>query len=230
MAKPTAAPRQEIALLLAFTAGYVDTLGFVGLFGLFTTHVTGNFVVMGAMIAHPRTGLIAKLLALPVFIVSVALTTLFVRRWRRAGRDPMPAVLATQGLLLAAFMAVAVASGPLTAGDQPMAILAGELGVLAMAIQNASGRLVFSDLPPTAVMTSNVTQIVIDAVDLLEGAGVNRAVRARLLEPLWPIIAFAAGALGGGLSFAAVGFWGLVAPIIAVLAVIPLLPKVHVAG
>jgi purine-cytosine permease-like protein len=34
--------------VLAAIAGYVDTLSFVALFGLFTAQVTGNFVLIGA--------------------------------------------------------------------------------------------------------------------------------------------------------------------------------------
>jgi uncharacterized membrane protein YoaK (UPF0700 family) len=34
--------------LLSFNGGFVDTAGFMGLQGLFTAHVTGNFVTLGA--------------------------------------------------------------------------------------------------------------------------------------------------------------------------------------
>ena len=80
----------------------------------------------------------------------------------------------------------------------------------------------FKELSPTTVMTGNVTQIVVDSVDLLESGGGDPAVRTRTLRLLWPIVAFVAGALGGGLAFAVIGFWALIAPIAAVLAVIPL--------
>jgi uncharacterized membrane protein YoaK (UPF0700 family) len=38
---------------LGLLAGYIDTSAFVALFGLFTAHVTGNFVLIGSELARP---------------------------------------------------------------------------------------------------------------------------------------------------------------------------------
>ena len=53
--------------LLSLTAGFVDTAGFLVLQGLFTAHVTGNFVTLGASPVLGTSGRIAKLLGLSVF-------------------------------------------------------------------------------------------------------------------------------------------------------------------
>lgn len=60
-----------LPLVLSLTPGYVDTSGFLALQGLFTAHVTGNFVTLGAALALGSSGAIAKLLALPVFCAVV---------------------------------------------------------------------------------------------------------------------------------------------------------------
>ncbi len=66
----------SIPALLSFNGGFVDTIGFLGLQGLFTAHVTGNFVTLAATLVSGTHGVIAKLLALPEFIVVIAVARL----------------------------------------------------------------------------------------------------------------------------------------------------------
>lgn len=195
------------AALLAFVAGFVDTVGFIGLFGLFTAHVTGNFVLIGASIAGSATGVFAKLLALPVFILAVALTALYASHCEKTARPAAPAVLIAQVVLLGMFLTAGFVFAPFTDGDEPLAILTGMIGVAAMAVQNAAGRTVFSTLSPTTVMTGNVTQVVIDLAVGDEGRS------ARLAKMAPPVAAFALGAIGGGAGFAWIGYWSLALPI-----------------
>jgi uncharacterized membrane protein YoaK (UPF0700 family) len=193
---------------LSFVAGYVDTVGFVALFGLFTAHVTGNFLLIGATLVRGGAGLVTKLLALPVFIIVVAMVTAFVRAGERAGRDRSVAVMTLEIGCLAAFGAVGMWAAPIVAPDAPPAMVAGLLGVCAMAVQNAASRRLFSSMAPTTVMTGNVTQLVIEGVD--SGAGTASAPMRRL----WlPIVAFAAGA--GALLFDRTGFGCVAVPILA---------------
>ncbi len=44
--------------LLSFNGGYVDTAGFLALQGLFTAHVTGNFVTLGAAVVFGTAGVL----------------------------------------------------------------------------------------------------------------------------------------------------------------------------
>ena len=48
---------------LSFVGGFVDVVGFIALFGLFTAHVTGNFIMLGLEMVHATKLAIAKLMA-----------------------------------------------------------------------------------------------------------------------------------------------------------------------
>jgi uncharacterized membrane protein YoaK (UPF0700 family) len=201
---------------MAFLAGFVDTCGFIALFGLFTAHVTGNFVLIGAALSSQRPGLLGKLLAFPMFVLAVAATRLYLlRRERRLG-DPTRPILVAQFAFLVLFLAAGVCASPINDADAPLVILAGMFGVTAMAIQNAASRTIFAGHAPTTVMTGNVTQIVMDLVELALGTDPTPA-KARLRKMVLPVLGFAVGATGAGLGFVRFGFWCLVCPLAAVL-------------
>lgn len=214
-----ATERKKVGLpiVLAFTSGYVDTLGFVALFGLFTAHVTGNFVLIGSELASPTHGVLIKLLAFPAFILSVVGTRLLILRVQRAGHDPTPVVLAVQATLLAAFMTAGWFALPLNDADAPGALAAGMIGAAAMGIQNAATRLIWSTMTQTTVMTGNTTQLIIDLVDLVRG-GSEPGLAARARRFLWPVIAFGVGAILGAFAFHRFSFAALALPVALLVA------------
>lgn len=213
--KPTA-----IGMTLAFVAGYIDVVGFIALFGLFTAHVTGNFVMIGVqLVASTHVGVLAKLLALPVFVIFVAMVKLIVQGFANTDRRPLRLLLILQTLLLLGFMIIGMAAQPILSADAPLAILSGMFGVAALAIQNAIGRLVLADLAPTTIMTGNTTQIVIDMVELASGnCGDGTAAKARLRKMLPALAAFAVGAIFGGFAYHGAGFWCVLLPVVLLAA------------
>lgn len=203
------------ALLLAFIGGYVDTFSFVVLAGLFTAHVTGNFVLIGAAVAgHGHVGVLAKLLALPVFVVAVAVAHCLHRRRERRGLASARMLVVLQLAWLLGFLALGLVFGPFEDVDAPLAVLTCLAGVAAMATQNAAARSAFAAASPTTVMTGNVTQATMDLVDLLLAHPADPAVSARIAKMVPPIVAFAAGALGAGLLAVHFGFACLLVPVV----------------
>lgn len=206
-----------LAAALGFVAGFVDTLGFVALFGLFTAHVTGNFVLIGASLAQSGGNVLLKLLVFPAFVAAVVLTRFVVLALERRHRPPLRPLLLLQAVLLAGFAASGWIAAPIHQDHAPWALCAGLLAATAMGVQNAAARLVLTKLTPTTVMTGNVTQLVIDVVDLLRGAA-DAAVRARAVRFVGPIAAFALGAIAGAYGYVGVGFAALLLPIALLLA------------
>ncbi|CAG0991968.1 hypothetical protein MTYP_02332 [Methylophilaceae bacterium] len=206
--------------MLSFIGGYVDTFGFIALFGLFTAHITGNFVLMGAMLVHPMQGGLLKLLAFPAFLLGVAASRIIVLNYEQRRRSPLKVLFLVQFLLLIGFMAAGLmAPLPLESDTELAAIFAGMLGAAAMAIQSAGGRTTLAGIVHTTVMTGNVTHMVIDVVDIAYSGDDALKARARTrLKQLAPAVStFFAGALcaaGGYLNF---GYWSVSLPIALLL-------------
>jgi uncharacterized membrane protein YoaK (UPF0700 family) len=200
-----------IAALLSFNGGFVDTAGFLGLAGLFTAHVTGNFVTLGAALVYGHHGIIGKILALPAFILVIALAR-FAGAALRARKAPVLRVfLGVEVALLFLFFALAVTFGPFADADSPAALLTGFAGIAAMAVQNALHRVHLSNLPPTTLMTGSTTQATIDAVDLIAGTDPEHAaaIRTRFGRLSLSILCFAAGCAASAALYWLAGFWCL---------------------
>ena len=208
-------------IAMSFLAGYVDTLGFVALFGLFTAHVTGNFVLIGSELANPSHGVLIKFLAFPAFILSVVMTRLVVLALERSGKPALPWVLMLQLMFLLAFMGFGQSIAPVGVADAraTAALLAGMFGAAAMGIQNAAARLILPQAAPTTVMTGNVTQLVIDVTDIVRGAA-DDTVRQRCVKFFWPIVAFGVGAIGGAFAYHQALFFALLLPVGILVAMI----------
>ncbi len=216
-----------VACLLSSVAGFVDTAGFVALFGLFTAHVTGDLVAAGvAMGGRPTLALLGRLAMIPTFMMAVAAAALFVRRQKRRGTTPLASLLALLTGALAIFCAAGVALHPLArAPDVAPVILIGGTGVVAMAIQNTLMRDVLTTCSPTTIMTGNLTQVTIDLVELLVPGPLNDArahalvraqAKARLTRFGLPLLSFMVGASSGALLTRTIGLASIAVPTLAV--------------
>jgi uncharacterized membrane protein YoaK (UPF0700 family) len=198
---------------MGFMAGYVDTFGFTALFGLFTAHVTGNFVLIAVSLADTRqTPSLLKLLAFPAFILGVAAARLLVANCERRGVAATKPAYLLQLVLLLGFMVCGMLAEPVGKSASSLAMAAGLLGAAAMGAHSAASKLLLSHLAPTSMMTGNVTQLVIDTVDRLRGAA-DAATRARCAKFFWPILAFALGCGAAAFAYLAVGFVALAVPV-----------------
>jgi uncharacterized membrane protein YoaK (UPF0700 family) len=202
---------------LGFLAGYVDTLGFLALFGLFTAHVTGNFILIGASLADPEhSSVLLKLLAFPAFIAGVALARILTIAFEGRLAAALRPALVLQLVLLLGFMGFGLAATPVGSEPGPLAMIAGLLGAASMGVHSAVSRLLLGHLAPTSMMTGNVTQIVIDVVDLMRGAQ-DPGLKARFTKFVWPLLAFAVGCICAAFGFHRFGFAALVVPCLILL-------------
>ncbi len=219
-------PPPAVPILLAAVAGFVDACTFLGLFGFFVAQVTGSYVLAGA---HPVAGSpgAAILLAVPVFFAGGVAATLAAIAGYAVARCALAAALALETLLLIGFAATFAAGSPFGGPETAPVVAASMFGLAAMGVQSASVRLLMRGVASTNVMTTNTSQIAVDATQLVwarlfrDDASAEiahrREVRRRRLRGALPLpIAFLAGTVVGAVAFARAGYPVLVAPVLVV--------------
>lgn len=218
-------PPRAVPILLAAVAGYVDACTFLGLFGFFVAQVTGSYVLAGAHMVAGWPGS-AALLAVPVFFAGGVAATLVAIAGQAAAGCALAWALGFEALLLIGFVVAFAIAGPFAGAEAPVAVVASLFGLAAMGVQSALVRLLMRGVASTNVMTTNTSQIAIDATQValgrLWGRGGDEArrhyevCRRRLRGGLPLPLGFLAGTAGGAVAFEAAGFWVMVAPAIAV--------------
>ncbi len=213
-----------LPFVLSTTAGAVDVIGFLGLGGLFTAHITGNLVIVAAHYITGGFSEVGPLLSVPVFVAVLGAVTLASGAVEKAGYSQRRPLLVLQAALLAGCLGLGAGFGPFADADRPMAVFVGMLGVAAMATQNALVKLALPGTPSTAVMTTNVTQLTIDMASLAGNWGepddlAKARHRTRLTFPC--VIGFVAGCAAGAILELHCGLWALALPVVlAVLAIL----------
>ncbi|PZO92556.1 MAG: DUF1275 domain-containing protein, partial [Streptococcus pyogenes] len=140
--------RYQAPILLTIVGGAIDTIGFITLFGFFTAHVTGNLVLAGSGLVKGEDGLWIKLASVPLFIITVVITKIYIDKSRKQTLVLSHLFLA-EALFLTAFMIAGLSFQPFTeAGDITVAITGG-LGLTALAIRNTASKTVIKHMSPT---------------------------------------------------------------------------------
>ena len=202
--------------LLSVIAGMVDLTGFLSL-NLFTAHITGNLVVVGALVVRGGRVNPAQILAIPVFILAVAATWLFGRVSGARGPALLRQLLLVQFLLLVLVSVFSVITKPSSAPHALMATIAAMMAVSAMACQFALLRLAMPVAPSTAVMTGNLTNAVLWALDTVSPDTSSAATDlVRLKNSLYLLFGFFAGCVAAAIAVTYLGDWAWAFP--AVLA------------
>ena len=211
--------------VLSTIAGAVDVIGFLALGGLFTSHITGNVVIVAAHYVTGGFSQVGPLLAVPVFMAVMALVTLASGAMARAGSPLLRPLLLLQVVLLAGFFGLGVGFGRFPDVDSSIAVFAGMFGVAAMATQNVLVKLALKDAPSTAVMTTNITQLTLDLSMLARSQGDAdelAKVRRRARMTFACVIGFVVGCAAGAALEVKFGLWALALPVVLSALAVPL--------
>lgn len=219
--------------LLSWVAGFVDTSAFIILFGIFTAHVTGNIALAGSsFVSEDEASTVTRLLMLPTFVLTVALTSLLARYARRKKWPVFAVLLTAEAIALGIFLIIGTQLSPSLLLDvqEDLILPIGMAGVVSMAIQNAlmkEAKGVFKSYIPTTVMTGNTTQLTIDVVQFLsakfskEPTELTQQEAEEALERMGRFVPVIVGFALGGFAAAYLillseTWWSLVLPLVII--------------
>lgn len=237
---------RTVVLVLAFVGGFVDSAGYMKLFGLFTSSITGNLVVACTTGFTEGDGVWARLFVTLAFMVGAFATTLFYLRLKYKFKvnpwDIGIVLFSCEAIALAVAGAIGIYLNHTSAGyghiDTWQTMLEGALLALSMGIHNAAAQDVIPSCPSTTVMTMTMVKTSMLAANtfqfFLASKGFDvyhhmeldvvlekfHTARTKLLDHVVQILCFAAGAVVGAVLALHINFFCLAVPLAMILAVV----------
>ena len=203
--------QEWLPTLLSVIAGMVDLIGFLSL-GIFTAHITGNIVVISALVVHHKRVDLAEMLAIPVFVLAVAATWLIAKATGRRGRGLTRLLLLIQFLLITCVLIFSVITKPSVDPNGLMATIAAMIAIASMACQFALLRLTLPVAPSTAVMTGNLTNAVLALLDSSSQTAPRESDDRRQIGALRLLLGFFVGCVVAAAGEMYLGDWAWFLP------------------
>lgn len=201
-------------LLLTIVGGAVDTIGFIALFGFFTAHVTGNLVLAGAAWVKGGPGIWIKLGAIPLFILTVAITKYWIDRSVQK-HTTLSYLFLGEAIFLTGFMLAGLYFEPFKDANNVTVAITGGLGLIALAIRNTSSKTLIKHISPSTMMTGNTTQLGIDISNYFRDRSDSNM--QKLQHSFSIVMGFVIGAFFGAFLYVYLDFWSVaffVAPVL----------------
>ncbi len=232
-----------IAILMTWTAGFIDLVGYVALYGLYVSHMSGNTVAMARHMSHlDWVGFVRHGWPLATFIFGLILGAfIYDVEKRRHIKVPFPATIGLEVLLVTAFIAAGASSG-FKADIPPQPALKFFVMValltIAMGLQNVSIRKVGGINVYTTFVTGSLVKFAESVSEFLFWMR-DRTYR-RFRSRIWKVllvsprqvslqraaltialyVAYLAGAVCGGFATDRWALRGMIAPLIVLVAIV----------
>ena len=237
----TTLEKVNISLAMTWAAGFVDLVGYVSLYGLYTSHMTGNTVAMARHISELQwSGVVRRGWPILMFVFGLMLgAVIYEAEKRRKIQIPFPPAIGLEALLIGIFIAAAMGSGfkadipPQPAGKffLMVALLAIPMGIQNVVIRRVGGINVYTTFVTGSlvIFAENLAQYLFWLRDRTRRRFRSRILRVLRISPrmlsfqraaltlgLWT--AYLGGAVCAGFSTQRWALLGMFAPFVLLLA------------
>lgn len=238
----TGLEQTNLVIAMTWAAGFVDLVGYVALYGLYTSHMTGNTVALARHLSELQwTGVVRRGWPILTFVFGLLLGAFIYEGERRHQiRVPFPPAIALEALLIGIFIAASIGSGfkadvpPQPAGKffALVALLAIPMGLQNVVIRKVGGINVYTTFVTGSLVkfAENFSQYLFWVHDRTRGRFRRRIVTVLKISPhtipfqraaltFGLYTAYLTGAVCAGLALQRWALLGMLAPLTVLSAI-----------